>query len=576
MAIFQSRYTLYKYGDDNVPRDKKESVKMFGLGITDSYAHRRHCCGGSPYFTNGSQNELALMYRNGELKNTLVSDTLSSYPYGYTTNFTGKNVQCAMLDTNIPYPMAVGINNGIHGIFQYRNPQEAFAAGAADGQRTVLVTEFSKLQSGVQALIAGLENLAKTQGITAAQKAEIARLIGIANKILAALEKIQNNRNEQVSIALQEVEALKGSFAELKGQAEELATKIANGNTNPTTPTTPTSDTPIVDVSGDNVIPEATGETLEEIQNQFKTELAPIINQVLTECKDTMTAQERQTVVNKVNELKQAIKDKKEVEEVKKIYNEIVALVGQHMENAPFITAYKEAGIGEAIKEIMEPDNKEVSAADKAAVKRAKAKYDAEMKKPNNATGKQDALEALYEAIRKIDEKSAAKAGKICSKIYELANGVDWTSSQESELKNTIKSKINKYNVIDILDQWANGGYISATGDNNGLMETVFGEFKAQPSVKKELAEHMLQQLEAVAKKRKVNISAEAGIIRGEIKNTSLFSVWNYSAIYNAFNSIHAKLGNPLTDVDKQAAAVKQEAAEQQTPADEQAARKAA
>ena len=546
---------------------------MFGLGITNPYLYRRHCCGGNPYFTNGSQNELALMYRNFALKNTLVTNTLNTYPYGLVTNFTGQNAQCTMLDPNIPYPMAVGINNGINGIVPFSNPQEAFAAGVADGQRAVLVSEFSKLQGSVQGLITGLENLAKTKGITAAQKAEITRLIGIANKILAALEKIQNNRNEQVSVALQEVEALKGLFVQLKGQAEELATKIASGNTTPTTPTD--NNTPTVDVDGDNGIPEATGETLEDIQNQYKTELVPLINQVLTECRDTMTPQERQTVINKVKELKQAIKDKKEVEEVKKIYNEIVEMVGKHMENAPFISAYKEAGIEEAIKEIMDPNNKEVSAADKAAVKKAKAKYDAEMKKPNNATGKEDAFEALYKAIQKIDEKGAAKAGEICAKIYELANGTDWTSSQEAALKSTIKS-INQYKVIDILDQWVNGGYVSATGDNYGLMETVFGEFKAQPSVKKELAEHMLKQLEAVAKKRKVNISAEAGIIRGEIKDTSFFSVWNYSAIYNAFNSIHAKLGNPLTDVDKQAAEVKQQAAEQQTPADEQAARKAA
>ncbi len=541
---------------------------MTRLGISNPYCYVR-----SPYQDNGTQNELALMYRNTALKDSLVSGALASYPYGYTTNFTGQNVQAAMLDTNIPYPMAVGINNGINGIFQYQNPQDAFAAGAAAGRRTVLITEFSTLQSGVQALITGLENLSKAQGVTAAQKTEIARLIGIANKILAALEKIQNNRNEQVSVALQEVEALKGLFVQLKGQAEELATKIASGNTTPTTPTD--NNTPTVDVDGDNGIPEATGETLEDIQNQYKTELVPLINQVLTECRDTMTPQERQTVINKVKELKQAIKDKKEVEEVKKIYNEIVEMVGKHMENAPFISAYKEAGIGEAIKEIMDPNNKEVSAADKAAVKKAKAKYDAEMKKPNNATGKEDAFEALYKAIQKIDEKGTAEAGKICSKIYELANGTDWTSSQEAALESTIKS-INQYKVIDILDQWTNGGYVSATGDKYGLMETVFGEFKAQPKVKKELAEHMLKQLEAVAKKRKVNISAEAGIIRGEIKDTSFFSVWNYSAIYNAFNSIHAKLGNPITDVDRQAAAVKQEAVEQQTPADEQAARKAA
>lgn len=544
---------------------------MTRLGISNPYCYVR-----SPYQDNGTQNEYVLMYRNAALKDSLVRGALASYPYGYATNFTGQNVQAAMLDTNIPYPMAVGINNGINGIFQYQTPQDAFAAGAAAGRRTILITEFSTLQSGVQTLITELENLSKAQGVTAAQKTEIARLINIANQILAALEKVQNNRNEEVVVALRQVEALKGTFVQLKGQAQELATKIANGNATPTTPTTPTDgNTPIVDVDGEGGIPESTGETLEEIQNQYKSELLPIINQVMAECKDTMTPQEREAVVNKVKELKQAIKDGKEVDEVKQIYNELVAMVGQHMENAPFIRAYKEAGIDEAIQEINNTNNTEISAVDRAAVTAAKAKYDAEMKKQKNATGKEDALKALYEAIKKIDEKTAEKAGKICSKIYELANGTDWTSSQEAALESTIKS-INQYKVIDILDQWTNGGYVSATGDNYGLMQTVFGEFKAQPKVKKELAEHMLKQLEEVAKKRKVNISAEAGIIRGEIKDTSFFSVWNYSAIYNAFNSIHAKLGNPITDVDRQAAAVKQEAVEQQTPADEQAARTAA
>lgn len=554
---------------------------MFGLEANYPYLYRS-CCNSAPYWDNGAQNEYALMLRNNELQRQQLYYTQSTYPYGLVTNFTG-TPRCTTIDTNIPYPMAVRMNNSLNGGLNLvtATPEEVKASVSNFVKTSALQNKFQALQASIPAMISSLTSLAQTNGLTAAQKNEINKYIKVAEQIQATLEKIQNNKNEQVSVALEQVEALCGLYTELQEKAAKLAQSIASGSTTtPETNNNETVTTPETNIEG-GTVPEATGETLDEIKNQYKTELVPVINQVLNECKDTMTAQDRKAVIDKVKELKQAIKDKKEVEEVKRIYNELTKMLEKHIENAPIIAAYKEVGIGEAIKEIMAPDNKEVSAADKAAVKKAKARYDAEMKKSDNAVAKQDALEALYKAIQKIDEKGAAKASKICSKIYSLANGTDWTSSQEAALRSTVLG-INKYLVIDVLDQWVNKNYPAKTGDNGGIMETIFGEFKSKHGVKRELAEHMLKQLEAVAAKRKVDISAEAAVIRGEIKQSSTYIewatqyTWNYSAIYNAFNEIHAKLGNPITDVDKQAAAVKQEAAEQQTPADEQAARKAA
>ncbi len=191
----------------------------------------------------------------------------------------------------------------------------------------------------------------------------------------------------------------------------------------------------------------------------------------------------------------------------------------------------------------------DISSEDKEAIKKKKQEIDTafETRTPEEVEELIAELDELVqEAIVRASNKPFEDAADICKNIAAAAEGIDWNSSQEKVIKEEV-SKINSKNVVAVFDQWSRNDYNSITGDKGGMMQTIFGEFKAQPKEKQELAEHILDALEEAAKEqgKTEEIARQVAVIKGQIKDAGLLHIWDYGKIYNAFNTIHAILGNP-------------------------------
>ena len=540
------------------------------------------CMSGYP-----NQGGYGAMMNNFWLQNALINQAADAYPYGFITNFTGERPQAAMLDPNIPYPMALSMQQSMSGLDSLAtcSLQEAYEIGASLAQRTILQEKFTNLQANVTGLVTQLEELSKTEGLSPEQKNTVLQFLKTAKMIQKTLLDIQANTGATLSAASGQINELSKVFDTLKARSIELAKLISEGGTG----TVPGDSGDVTTTPPGEAVPPAQGSSLSELEKEYKETLEPLVAKVLSECDETMTDDERNSVMAKIKELKKAIETQKAaktegegaqteeekkaaLENIKKLYNEINETVALVIENHQVKQVYNQLGVDNAVEGILDPNNERITDEERNAVVKAKQEYDKAMKEKDNLLAKQVALNNLIKAIQKIDEKTAKEAATICQNIYKYTDGIDFTGEQEPLLEAEVK-KINEYNVTDVFEKWHNSEYLKKSGDAGGLMETVFGEFKTNSEKKKELAEHVLAEFEKVAQKRNIDISPEAAVIRSQIKNTAWYSMpWDYKAIYSAFNSIAGKLcPNLVTEVDRQAEQARAEAERQRTAAEEQA-----
>ena len=158
-------------------------------------------------------------------------------------------------------------------------------------------------------------------------------------------------------------------------------------------------------------------------------------------------------------------------------------------------------------------------------------------------------LVSMIETYQKrIQQRMAAaqkQATQICSDIYTASEGTDLNVFSESENEKKIKDSVknlNGGNIIATLDEWSQKDYNTKTGDSC-MLETIYGEFKASSSTKRELTNHLINCLKAAAYKKglSADVAREISVIQAELNST----FWSYEKIYNAFNKIHAIIGNP-------------------------------
>lgn len=154
-------------------------------------------------------------------------------------------------------------------------------------------------------------------------------------------------------------------------------------------------------------------------------------------------------------------------------------------------------------------------------------------------------IETYQKRIQQRMAGAQKQATQICSDIYTASEGTDWNVFSESENEKKIKASVNKLNgtnIIATLDEWSQKDYNTKTGDSC-MLETIYGEFKSSAATKRQITTHLLNCLRAAAQKKglSADVAREVAVIEGELKST----FWSYEKIYNAFNKIHAILGNP-------------------------------
>ena len=438
-------------------------------------------------------------------------------PYGWTSNW-GGNIQLNSYDPTLPLSTVMALqrmtydptyipgmdpaltqSNLPNAVTMQQQINQAMERGAMESEKICLNILYNGTLQKINSFATELTQLLKTEGLPAAEKAELEKIKKQTEELKKKMEDYaKTSSNKEVLAARAEVEAMSGEYLALKDAATKVAEKIAaqqqqenpeetTDPANSTDPADPTNPTDPADPADPNIpadpddpatSPEAVTAAAEEAKKQYNETIRPYINDTLLKNKH-LTAEDKKAVLDKAKEFTKA-----KPEDKPRILQELVDLI-------------------------------------------------AEVEK------------RIQIAAQKAAEKANEEAVTICSDLYTAANGSDFgfgETDNEKKIKNTVFNKITADNVIAVLDAWAQGDYNSYTGDSC-LLETLFGEFKFNTSgTKTKIAEHFLKCLEQAAKEKGLqkDIMPYVSIIRGEMNCTS----WSYEKIYNAFNSIHAILSN--------------------------------
>ncbi len=468
----------------------------------------------SPYMLDGSSRGAYIASQTEAMAHSALG------PYGWTSRW-GNSIQLNSYDPTLPpstvmafqrmsydptYVPALDPNLGMQGMPDANAMQQQLAQakerGAAQANKDILTIKYQLTTQRVNAFATELTQLLKTEGLTDADKAEIAEVQRKVEELKKKIEEYaKTSADKETTTAIAEVEAMAGELIELKQSATKIAERIAAAKqkadqtdpadptdqadpTDPTDPADPTDPTDPADPA-DPTDPAAAAEgmTGKEAQKAYNEKVRPYINKTILKDKN-LSAADRKAIIDKTKEFISA-----KTEDKPRILQELLTLLSE-------------------------------------------------------------VEERLKESASKHAAQTSQQAAEICSTLYTAANGFDWSwcgeSDNEKTLKDTVYTKINEHNVIDVLDAWAKGDYNSRTGDSC-LLETLFGEFQWNTSgIKKRIAEHFIRCLEKAAKAKGLytDIMPYVSAIKGEMNCT----FWSYEKIYNAFNSIHAILTNLETE----------------------------
>ncbi len=503
-------------------------------------------------------------------------------PYGWASNI-GDSIQFNSYNPDMPLDTVIQLqrmnqdpnyNPGLDMYYRLSAMNEdsiyndSFAQIAENAQnsanRTILKIKYRSLQRNIPALISSIDKFLKTEGIKPEDKKDLEKIKKQTEALKKKMEEMaETSADKKLTEAIEEVEAINGELLKLKQSAVKIAEKVSayiqetEENAEEEVQETPSGDPEQPVVEEENPIPTIDDDenlTVETFTKKYNEELKKETDKFLKENEKEIHPEDKKAITEKTKALEKAISENKPVEELTEMYNELAELLNTVQQKLVVKTNFNE--LKKTYEKMFEENKDDVMEEDKNAIE-AKAKALEEAIKANKPLEEQvEIYNELYELVcntaQKVMDKPAKDALEICSEIYKASNGVDWTNSNEYKLKEAV-NRINEKNVIEVLDQWSQNNYNKSTGDSC-LLETIFGEFKTDAKTKRMLAYHIINALkEAAEKLGKYNeIAKHIAVIEGEIDRTGFFQMWDYSAIYESFNKIHAILGNPLLEGEQQ------------------------
>ena len=365
------------------------------------------------YYGNGYTGEI------GSPSRTYASERAASIahaalgPYGWMSNW-GGDIQLNSYDPTLPLNRVLALQRmnydptyipaldpalaqdflpNTAGMQQQIN--QAAERGAMEANRNLLQVAYSGTLRNVNNFVQELTQLLKTEGLPAAEKAELEKIKKQTEELKKRIEDYaKTSSNKDVLTARAEVEAMSGEYLALKDSATKVAEKIAaqqqqenpEETTNPenpadpadpvkpTNPTDPADPNLPADPDDPATSPEAVNAAAEEAKKQYNETIRPYINETLLKNKH-ITAEDKKAVLDKAKEFTNA-----KPEDKPRILQELVDLMA-------------------------EVEKKIQIAAQKAA------------------------------------EQANEEATQICSALYTAANGTDWGFGEtynEKKIKDTV------------------------------------------------------------------------------------------------------------------------------------------
>jgi len=404
---------------------------------------------------------------------------------------------------------------------------EARERGAAEAAKSLLKIKYDCALQGVTRFITEVKQLLKTEGIPDADKQEIEKIQKQAEDLKKKLEDYATaSKDKDVKTATEEVEAMAGELVTLKKSATDLAKKIAENSKNDAADGSDAQGTQGADgadgTQGAQGAQEVDG--TDGTQGSQGTQGADGADG--TQGADGTGGTQGSQGVQGADGTEGAQNPDEQLtpELARKSYNE---------ELKPYIN------------NVLLKD-KNLSAKDKKAVL-DKCKEFCKAKGQDKVRIYQELYNLLNEVAQRTAEAGVRKAAEVCAEIYIASAGIDWSGFAEGDgekkLKDIVFNKINKDNIIGILDAWTKGDYNSKTGDDC-LLDTLFGEFYFNTSgIKTKMTNHILKCLEEAAKAKGLynnDLMAQIAVIKGELNSIC----WDYKKIFKSFNNIHAILTN--------------------------------
>lgn len=481
-------------------------------------------------------------------------------PYGWVSNWGGR-VQFNSYSENLSLGMIQDFQSMENGTAPFLQNRDYVQEGAYLANNIINST---KLKIGFEYFVKGINTNLKNinaeleqTDLTADKKTKLEAI----KKQLVELKKQaetfkETSSDKSITEALEELESMKGNLAEINsGELKDLITIQDVDDANVVDNTEELEE---VEEEEQNVPPKQIT-NMDELKTDYDSK-AEFIDNVLTKYVN-ITTEDKKKLTEDKKALDDAIAANKSFEEVKPLYDKLLGTLKNTTVNIEVYKKYRIEfnNIVKNVNKTLKNKNNNLTQKDKETLVKKLNELKAAISEKKSITK----IKFLYNELQKylssisgkMKDNSASAALDICTEIYKNSTEITLDPSKKDAREAAIRKavlKINKDNVVQVLDHWSQQKYNDAT-KNTCLLETIYNSAQRFPyygeyahKLQKELLSHITKAIKEYAKEKGVlnKVSRDIAIIEGEY---DCFS-WNLEEMYDAFKRVHKAIGTTLEE----------------------------